>query len=288
MEGLVEQRAFADFPALLREITDPPEIIYLRGTYPSAELKFLAVVGSRKYTSYGKSACEKLIGGLRGHPVCIVSGLALGIDAIAHEAALAAGLSTVAIPGSGLSDAVLYPRTNFNLAQRILKAGGALLSEFPPEHRARPENFLQRNRIMAGLSHAVLVIEAGFRSGTLVTARLAAEYNRDVLTVPGSIFSETSRGNHYLLRVGATPVTSSEEILDALHILPQTTPSESYEIPADCSEGEREILLLLKSPTEKEVLLGQLSFDVVTASSLFSLLEIKGYIKESGGKVMRV
>ena len=158
MNAQFERRGFSEFPALLREIPDPPEQLFIRGTYPSEDYIFLCVVGSRKYTPYGKSACQSLLSGLRGYPIAIVSGLALGIDAIAHEAALTAGLPTVAVPGSGLQDSVLYPRTNFGLAQRILKAGGALLSEFPPEHEARPENFPQRNRIMAGLSHATLVI----------------------------------------------------------------------------------------------------------------------------------
>lgn len=288
MEGRLEQRTFDLFPALLREIADPPTSLYVRGTYPNEDLKFLAVVGSRKYTPYGKSACEMLIGGLRGYPICIISGLALGIDGIAHEAALSAGLPTVAVPGSGLSDTVLYPRTNFGLAQRILKNGGALLSEFPPDHTARPENFPKRNRIMAGLSHAVLVIEADMRSGTLITARLAMEYNRDVLAVPGSIFSPQSNGNHYLLKNGATPIGSSEDILEALGFTPDKKDSGPYEIPLDCGEHERDLLLLLEIPKEREVLLRELSLNTAEANAVLSLLEIKGLIKEEGGFINRI
>src|SRR3989344_2642579 len=177
------------FPRRLREIPDPTEKIYLKGTLPSEDHKWLCVVGSRKYSSYGKEVCEKLIEGLRGYPVVIVSGLALGMDAIAHRAALSAKLHCVAVPGSGLDPSVLYPATNRRLADEILKAGGVLLSEFEPNFRATAWSFPQRNRIMAGLSDAVLVIEAEKRSGTLITARLATAYHRDVFTIPGSIFS---------------------------------------------------------------------------------------------------
>ena len=178
-----------DFPLLLKEITDPPEKLYLLGTLPPKDHKWLAVVGSRKYSNYGKEAAETLIAGLQGYPVVIVSGLALGIDAIAHRAALSAKLPTVAVPGSGLAPSVLYPSTNRNLAGDILKAGGALLSEFEPDFQATAWSFPQRNRVIAGLSDATLVVEAEQKSGALITSKFATEYNRDVFTVPGSIFS---------------------------------------------------------------------------------------------------
>src|SRR3989344_5703207 len=161
-----------EFPPLLREISDPPKQLYLRGEMPSFEKKWLAVVGSRAMTTYGKQACKYLLEGLRGYPIVIVSGLAYGVDAEAHKAALDAGLTTVAVPGSGLDWDVLYPRANVGLAREILKAGGALLSEFKPEQKAADYTFPQRNRIMAGLSHATLVIEAKEKSGSLITAKL--------------------------------------------------------------------------------------------------------------------
>lgn len=286
MNAQIERLEFGQFPRLLREIADPPEQLYIRGAYPSDEHLFLCVIGSRKYTPYGKAACQALIEGLRGYPIVVVSGLALGMDAIAHEAALFSGLPTVAVPGSGLHESVLYPRSNVGLAGRILRSGGALLSEFLPEHRARPENFPQRNRVMAGLSHATLIIEAQERSGTLITARLAMEYNRDVLAVPGSIFSAQSTGSHYLLRNGATPITSTQDLLDALGF--ETARDRNHdEIPPDCSEGERALLLLLDSPKDRDLLTQELGRSVAEVSSLISLLEMRGLIKERAGLIAR-
>ena len=189
MEVDLVQLAPPDFPPLLREIPQSPKQLYVRGTLPSFDVPWLAVVGSRACTAYGERALKYLIEGLRGYPVVIVSGLAYGIDALAHKAAMDAGLATVAVPGSGLDWDVLYPRAHVGLAREILASGGALLSEFNPDMRATDYSFPQRNRIMAGLCRATLVIEAKEKSGSLITAKLAAEYNRDLLVVPGSILA---------------------------------------------------------------------------------------------------
>ena len=205
----------SDIPHLLKEISDPPKQLYIRGILPSEdEYKFLTVIGSRKFSTYGKQVCEHLIRGLAGYPIVIVSGLALGIDSIAHQAALDNHLTTIAVPGSGLDDSVLYPASNRGLAQNILRAGGCLLSEFEPTFKATNWSFPQRNRVMAGIAHATLVIEAENTSGTRITARLATDYNREVFAVPGSIFSPASEGTNELIREGATPVTRAEDILD--------------------------------------------------------------------------
>ncbi len=148
--------------------------------------------------------------------VSIVSGLAIGIDTIAHKAALKAGLHTLAVPGSGLDRKVLYPSVNRTFADTIIEKGGGLLSEFEAEFISTPWAFPKRNRIMAGLSHSILIIEAEKKSGTLITARLATEYNRNVLTVPGSIYSKNSEGPHLLMRLGATPITCPEDLHEAL------------------------------------------------------------------------
>src|SRR3989338_6479284 len=155
-----------DFTPLLLEINDPPKSLRIIGKLPKTE-KYLCVVGSRKYSEYGKNVCEKLIEGLRGYSITIVSGLALGMDAIAHRAALKAGLPVVGVPGSGLDEKVLYPVTNRNIAKEIVASGGALISEFPDDYRPHLYSFGQRNRIMAGMSHATLIVEAELRSGTL-------------------------------------------------------------------------------------------------------------------------
>jgi DNA processing protein len=257
----------------------------MQGMFPSEEHKWLCVVGSRRYTNYGKEACEKLIEGLRGYPVTIVSGLALGIDALAHRAALAANLLCVAVPGSGLDAKVLYPSTNRRLANEILKAGGALLSEFPPDFAATAWSFPQRNRIMAGLSDAVLVIEAEQRSGTLITARLATEYNRDVFTVPGSIFSASSAGPHMLIRLGATPITSPENLLQALGFDVTTRSAQNTKHYDDCSPEKLRIIELLKEPLARDTIIGKLALPVSRANALLSMLELKGHIKESLGEI---
>jgi len=278
-----------DFPPLLREIPDPPKELWVRGNtalLSNPITKFLTVVGSRTYTPYGKQALERLISGLAGYPIVIVSGLALGIDSLAHRAALTAGLPTIAVPGSGLNPDALYPRTNFSLAQAIIEQNGLLLSEYEPNQKAATWTFPKRNRIMAGLSHAVLVIEAKQKSGTLITARLATDYNRDVLTVPGSIFSEQSAGPHMLVRLGATPITSSEDILSALSIESKELGSDSV-AREDLSEGECVVFEYLTTPLPRDELIRLLSLPTSEANALLSVMEIKGLVREELGVIRR-
>lgn len=270
------------FPTLLQEIDDPPKQLFVRGQLPADDMKFLCVVGSRKYTSYGKDVCEKLVAGLRGSPVVIVSGLALGIDSIAHRAALAAGLKTVAIPGSGLGWDVLYPRNHVSLAKEIMQADGALVSEFKENFKATTWSFPQRNRIMAGISHAVLIIEAAQKSGTMITARLAMEYNRDVLTVPGSIFSSGSEGTNNLLKDGAVPITSSEDILRALDLDAGDTKTLDLE---SLSEDEQKVVKLLQEPLPRDELIRRLDMPTNQANILLSAMELKGLITETLGEI---
>jgi len=270
-------------PSLLKEIPDAPTQLTVRGAYPDETLKFLSVVGSRTYSPYGKQVCELLVKGLRGYPVVIVSGLALGIDGIAHRAALDSGLTTIAVPGSGLNDDVLYPATHRQLAADILEGGGALVSEFAPDWRPRPESFPQRNRIMAGMSHAVLVVEAEERSGTLITSRLATEYNRDVLAVPGPIHSATSKGPHMLVKKGAALVSSSDDILEALGI--DEKMQGQPVLPFDLSLAEREIVALLSEPLPRDELITKSTKSATEVNILLSSLELKGVIEERVGKV---
>ncbi len=275
----------ADFPPLLREINDPPKQLYVRGPLPSFGHKWLAVVGSRAMTTYGKQACHHLIEGLRGYPIVIVSGLAYGVDAEAHRSALNAGLTTVAVPGSGLDWDVLYPKANVGLAREILKAGGALLSEFKPEQRATDYTFPQRNRIMAGLSHATLVVEAREKSGSLITAKLVTEYNRELLVVPGSIFSAESKGTHQFLRLGATAVTSPEDILIALGIAKREGPISLSELRDDLSEDELRVFQIIRTPVPRDALIEALELPISDANVLLSIMEIKGLIVEELGVV---
>ena len=274
-----------EFPPLLREISDPPKQLHLRGEMPSTDHKWLAVVGSRAMTTYGKQAVRHLIEGLRGYPIVVVSGLAYGVDAEAHKAALEAGLATVAVPGSGLDWNVLYPRANVGLAREILKAGGALLSEFKPEQKATDYTFPQRNRIMAGLSHATLVVEAKEKSGSLITAKLVTEYNRELLVVPGSIFSAESKGTHQFLRLGATAVTSPEDILVALGIAKREGPASWAELRDDLSEDELRVFEIIHSPVSRDELIEELEIPITEANVLLSTMEIKGLIVEELGVV---
>jgi DNA processing protein len=272
----------AAFPPLLHEIPQPPKTLWAQGALPPPELPLLAVVGSRDYTTYGKQVVNHLIGGLRHYQVGIVSGLALGIDTLAHEAALASELYTMAVPGSGLAAAVLYPARNKSLAERIVAAGGGLLSELPPETRAATWTFPQRNRIMAGMCKATLLIEAGERSGTLITARMATDYNRELLVVPGSIFSPTSLGTHQFLKLGATPVTTALDIVDALQLAPRDG-SGTIGTPPTLSPEALLILRVLKEPIDRDTLIRTLDLPVAAASILLMQVELEGHIIYEGG-----
>lgn len=275
----------AEFPDLLKEIPDPPKQLRYSGELPTKNNKILAVVGSRKYSSYGREMCESIIRGLRGYPITIVSGLALGIDSIAHRSALSAGLQTIAVPGSGLATENMYPQSHVHLAYEIIHAGGGLLSEFPDDTRGAPWTFPQRNRIMAGMSHATLVIEAEQRSGTLITSRLATEYNRDVGTVPGPVTSSTSEGPHMLIRLGATLIRDSKDVLELLGIKEEDT---SQMIRLDTlTDEERIIVTLLSSPMPRNRIVNESGLDIGLVNATLSLLEIKGIIIEELGEIRR-
>ncbi len=266
----------AEFPALLREIPQPPESLNYRGVLPPPDIHLLSVVGSRKYTSYGKQVVDELIGGLRNYPIGIVSGLALGIDSLAHEAALKNNLYTLAIPGGGLSDEVIYPATHKGLAHRILEAGGGLLSEFAPDFRATDWSFPQRNRIVAGISRATLLIEGAEKSGTLITARMTVDYNRELLVVPGSIFSKTSAGVHQFLKLGATPVTCAEDILNVLGIADKSV-GEALPHPP-LNPAEESVIALLREPRHRDELIRALAINTSEAAQLLMMMELNNMI----------
>jgi DNA processing protein len=273
----------SEFPELLRQIPDPPKSMRIVGELPQTE-KYLAVVGSRKYSEYGKAVCEKLIEGLRGYSITIVSGLALGMDSIGHRAALRAGLPTVAIPGSGLHPKVLYPPSHRRLAEEIVESGGALISEFDDTFPSMPYNFPQRNRIIAGMSHATLVVEAELKSGTLITSKYATDYNRDVYTVPHSIFSKTSEGPHMLLRLGATPITQSADIITALGLRPREELIQMRDY-SKCSTDERELISLLHEPLSRDEIIRRLGKPVYATQTILATMEIKGLIEEVMGEI---
>ncbi|OHA59263.1 MAG: DNA protecting protein DprA [Candidatus Vogelbacteria bacterium RIFOXYD1_FULL_46_19] len=281
----VQTLAAADWPPLLNEINDPPKKLWLAGQLPDPKkFTYLTVVGSRHFSQYGAAACRHLIQGLVGQPVVIVSGLALGIDTIAHQTALASDLATLAVPGSGLDPTVLYPRRNLNLAQKIIETGGGLLSEYEPNFRATPYSFPRRNRLMAGLSPATLIIEAAERSGTLITARLALDYNRDVLVVPGEIFKTGSAGPLNLLQDGAQPVLSALNIIDALHLKRPTPTAIKASSPANLTTTEKIIYELLgREALAADDLVAKMNLPISEISGALSSLEIKGLVTDQGG-----
>ena len=261
---------------ILFETPEPPKELWYQGNLPSPDLRLLSVVGSRKYTTYGQQVIDHLFAGLAGYPIGIISGLALGIDRLAHEAAMKNNLYTLAVPGSGLDAAVLYPASHKSLARKILESGGAMLSELPPQTPAAPWTFPRRNRIMAGLAEATLLIEDGEKSGPLITARLAVDYNRELLAVPGSIFSKNTYGTHQFLKLGATLVTSASDILDVFNIKEDQNDKEVTK--ANLTPEEEKVIALLHEPQQKDVLLRSLSLGTAEANIFLMQMEMQGYI----------
>lgn len=275
------------FPGHLAHIPDRPKHLYVAGSLPDDVTHYLAVIGSRAHTQYGRQACQQIIGELSGYPICIVSGLALGIDAVAHKAAIRAGLPTFAVPGSGLDEHVLYPASNRGLAKDIIGHGGALISEFEPDMRAARWVFPKRNRIMAGIADMVLVIEATHASGTLITARLAHEYGRDVGAIPGDIHMPSMAGNHALIQQGALLVTSGQDILDSFGFEEGSLFSPRPAEPQNLGADENLVYNALVEPMARQTLLEHLNWDISRLSQACTLLEIKGYVAEHHGMLAR-
>lgn len=275
-----------DYPPLLKELdTDAPALLFIRGEF-QADATRLAVVGTRRATAYGKRAAEELIGGLRGKGIHIVSGLASGVDSHAHEAALHAELITEAVFGCGVDR--IYPPGNEKLAQRILDAGGALLSEYPLGTKHTKYTFPQRNRIIAGLSKATIVIEAPARSGAQITARLSAEYGRDVGAVPGPVYSVMSKGTHELIKSGAALIESPEDILALIKttVTAVEEAPKTIEIPFDLPQEEKMVIDSLDATASIHIdsLAEKLELATGDILSRLLMLELKGLIKQLPGK----
>lgn len=211
------------YPPLLRHIPDPPLVLYVRGNPKVLTGECFSIVGTRLLTDYGKRAGTDLATGVARAGFTIVSGLAIGIDALAHRTALAEKTPTVAVVGSGLSDDILYPHQNLRLAYEIMKAGGALLSEYEPQVRAQLFTFPARNRIISGMSKGVLIVEGDIKSGTMITAKAALDQGRDVFAVPGPMYAAKSQGTNYLIQKGAKLVLKVEDILEEYGIYLHST-----------------------------------------------------------------
>jgi DNA processing protein len=268
-----------DYPARLKEIYDYPPLLYIRGSLTAADEWCLAVVGTRRATAYGRQVTEEIVSDLARNNITIISGLARGIDSVAHQAALDAGGRTIAILACGLD--IIYPSENLNLARRIIE-NGALLSEYPLGTKPKPDHFPRRNRILSGMSLGVLVTEAGEGSGALITANLALEQNRDVLAVPGSILSPSSRGANNLIQEGAKLVQNCQDILEELNLRAVAQQLEFKEI---IPESETESVLLKRLSTEPahiDNICAGSGLPVATVSSTLAMMELKGLIRSVG------
>jgi len=268
-----------DWPEALAQAIPRPERLFVRGTLP--EGPGVAVVGTRKMSAYGRACVDLLVPEIvrLGRP--LVSGLALGIDGAAHEAALRAGGTTFAVIGSGIDDASIYPRAHFGLAKRILEAGGAVMSEYANGAPGLPHHFPERNRIVAALSAAVLVIEAPRKSGAMITARLALEMGREVWAVPGAITHPNSEGPNALIRDGATPISCADDVAYALGARPR---QERLPMPDSLSPEERAALEAIAAGRDTaDALSRALGRPIGAVSGLLTSLELSGAIRAVGG-----
>jgi DNA processing protein len=286
------------YPYLLREIADPPITLYVKGNWQACfDAPCVAVVGSRRCSTYGENAGLMLARDLAQKGICIVSGLARGIDSAAHKGTIEAKGKTVAVLGTGIDN--VYPKENARLVEQILDADGAIVSQFPLGTPPLKDNFPYRNRIISGLSLGVLIVEASERSGSLITARLAMEQNREVFAVPGNITSRNSFGTNYLIKDGAKLVQQWQDVVSELpaeisaELLPPAI--EKYRkdeskqpelVPADLTEAERKIyqLLTADAPTHFDSLIEAGNFSVGELSTGLLGLEIRDLIRALPGK----
>ena len=269
----------ANFPARLKEIYDCPPLLYIRGSLLAEDEWCLAVVGTRRASVYGRQVTEEIVADLARNKITIVSGLAKGIDSIAHRSALDAGGRSMAVFACGLD--IVYPSENAELARNVMQHG-ALLSEYPLGTRPRADNFPRRNRILSGLSLGVLVVEAGEASGALITAHLALEQNREVFAIPGSILSPASRGTNRLIQEGAKLVCSYTDILEELNL---TAVAHQLELKETLPASETESLLLKQlsaEPTHIDEVCRNSALPAATVSSTLAMMELKGLIKQVG------
>ena len=272
-----------EYPKLLKEIYNPPILLYYKGVLPDNNSFNLSIVGARKFTSYGKQVVSEITRDLVQNNINTVSGLALGIDTLAHQVTLDNQGKTYAVLGTGIDNKSIYPPSNYYLAQKIISMGGAIISEFPLHSLPLRHHFPQRNRIISGFSLGTLVIEASIKSGALITARFALEQNREVFAVPGSIFSTLSEGPLNLIRQGANPVKNAKEILESLDLNEINTYINNKKIIADSPEEEIILKFLSKEAVHINDIVRLSTLNVSIVSSTLTLMEMKGMIKNLGG-----
>lgn len=284
VEGLITRKiALQDkeYPAILKEIHDPPKELYIKGEITSQDKVAIAIVGTRKFTQYGKQVAYDISGNLAKLGITIVSGLARGIDAFAHEAALESGGRTIAVLGSGLDRESFFPSSNWSLSEKIAKQG-AIITEYPFGTRGTHFTFPQRNRIVSGLSLGVVVIEAPEESGALITASLALEQNREVFAVPGNIYEKNFQGTNKLIKMGAKLVTGIEDILEELNLTHLLNAEKKINYKPENKEEEVVLSLLSIKPVHIDEIIKQSKMPASSVNSTLMILELKKVVKNLG------
>jgi DNA processing protein len=274
-----------NYPKRLKEIKDPPKILYCLGEIKSEEDCF-AIVGARKCTNYGKEIASRIASDLAEAGLTIVSGFAPGIDTMAHRAAIERGKRTIAVLGTGIDEKSIYPKSNLKLIDKILENGGAIISEFEPGIHGTKYTFPQRNKIISGLSLGILVVEAKMQSGALITANYAKEQGRKVFAVPGSIFSQASKGCHFLIKNGAKLVESAEDILMELGI--RRLEVGRREVKGKTPEENLILEVLKEGALDVEKIIEKTKLSPSKVASILSILEIEGKIKNLGGNIYAI
>ena len=272
----------SNYPALLKEISDPPPLLFVRGNPDLLALPQIAIVGSRNPSTQGLETAKAFAKTLSQHGFVITSGLALGIDAASHQGALNAKGYTIAVAGTGLDR--VYPARHIELATEIVNTG-AMVSEFPPGTLAKANHFPRRNRIISGLCQGLLVVEAAKESGSLITARMALEQNREVFAIPGSIHNPLARGCNALIREGAKLVETTQDILEEFHdYIQQDTNNESAQLQTTLDLEQQTLLnRVMFSPTSIDKLVEDSGLSVEIVSSMLLILELQGYIEANAG-----
>lgn len=277
-----------DYPPRLSQVDyDPPAMLYVRGNADLLTTEALSIVGTRSFTPYGEKVVTEIVEGLAGSGLTIVSGLASGIDGLAHAAAISSGLPTLAVFGCGVER--IYPPSNAELGRKILESGGAFVSEFAFGTEPHRGNFPRRNRIIAGLSRGTLVVEAGERSGALITALIAADLGREVMSVPGSVHNHKSRGCHALIREGATLVENAAQVLRILRVGAKARAEHAEQselLEPDMPEEEKRIYHLLDQSDARHIdaIAEALNLSVAEALGTLLLMELKGIVRQLPGK----
>lgn len=273
-----------DYPFLLKEIYQAPPVLYFKGLLHDERDNFaVSVVGTRKISAYGKRVVPDIVKELAGNGLTIVSGLALGIDALAHETACQAGGRTIAVLGSGLDEQSIYPSANRYLAHQIVSKGGLLVSEYPVQTAPLKHHFPYRNRIIAGLSRGTLVVEAPEDSGALLTARYALEQNREVFAVPGDIYAPNSLGPNNLIKMGAKLAVKAQDILETLNLELTSEYIQAREIVPASREEALILEILNLEPRHIDELIRGCQLDSATINSTLTLMEMKGRVRNLGG-----